>query len=599
LTLRGGDPVDQVLAYLHDKKALVVVDNCEHVVDGSAGFAERFLAVPSPAVVLATSREALSVDGERTMVLGRLRSEGVDAPAVRLFIERAALVDPGFVLAEADREVITAVCAHLDGLLLAIELAAARVSVLSPAELLAGLSDRFGLLSSGRRARRTLETALDWSYQLLGANEQLVLRTLGVFVDGFDLDAVAAVADISRRAATVAVEALLAKSLVVRVAGGERARFGLLESVKAYAEQHLVDADEAIPTRDRHLGHFHALATQRGVSGFSELRLGIRLRIDRGNLAAAFEWAAEQDRWTEAGELIAGSYAAFLLDGGGLDAATLLERATEACEPRAAGQADALRVALSHCLVWLNEWSTMGRIASALKSSSVPALRAFGHIVEALVTGFSDQETAKQQLARARVEVDAVVASNPSLTADIVAGYVPWIGARIAATAGQYEAALHGTHTWLQIQRDTDFYSTGATAPPSMPPSVRSSPAGRPNRYTPSNGLSSSTSSAPTPTTSAPSATSPSATSHEPSTTFASTPPGRSPAASSVRPVTARCCSPRSHTPTATTTWPVTSSSTWGWAKSRQPSSTAPTSPHSSTSPTSTPNANSSRSATT
>ncbi len=146
-----------------------------------------------------------------------------------------------------------------------------------------------------------------------------------------------------------------------------------------------------------------------------------------------------------------------------LDAAALIERATEACEPDAPGLADALRVALGHCLVWLNEWSTVGLIGTALLRSSVPALRAFGYVVEALVTGFSDEQIAEEQLARARVEIDAAVASHPSPTADIVAGYVPWIGARIAATAGRYETALDGAQTWLQHQRDSDFYSTGAT----------------------------------------------------------------------------------------------------------------------------------------
>jgi len=463
LTLRAGDAVEQVLAYLHDKSILVVLDNCEHVVGGCAEFAELFLSAPSRAVVLATSREALSVEGERTMALARLRSDGLDAPAERLFMERAALVDPTFTVTEADRGAVTAVCTHLDGLPLAIELAAARVSVLTPAELLAGLSDRFAMLSGGRKTRRTLEAALDWSYHLLPADEQHVLRALGAFVDGYDLDAVAAVAHVSRPAATVAVEALLAKSLLVRVAGGQRARFGLLESVKAYAERLLVDADEMAETRDRLLAHFYALATQRGVSGFSELRLGIGLRADLGNLTAAFEWAAEQDRWTDAGELISGSYAAFLLDGGGLEAAALIKRATEACERDNPGLADALRIALIHCLVWLNEWSTIGAIASALMSSAVPALRAFGLIIEALVTGFSDRQTAEQQLARAKVEVEAAVAAHPSLTGDIIAGYVPWIGARIAANAGDYETALHGSQAWLDIQRDTDFYSTGAT----------------------------------------------------------------------------------------------------------------------------------------
>jgi hypothetical protein len=111
----------------------------------------------------------------------------------------------------------------------------------------------------------------------------------------------------------------------------------------------------------------------------------------------------------------------------------------------------------------LNEWSTIGDIASALTSSAVPALRAFGFILEALVTGFLDRKTAEQQLERARVEVEAVVAATPSLTADIIAGYVPWIGARIAANAGDYETALRGSQAWLDIQRDTDFYTTGAT----------------------------------------------------------------------------------------------------------------------------------------
>jgi hypothetical protein len=110
----------------------------------------------------------------------------------------------------------------------------------------------------------------------------------------------------------------------------------------------------------------------------------------------------------------------------------------------------------------LNEWSTIGRIAASLIVSSIPPLRAFGLIIRALVTGLSDVEWAQEQLARAQAAVDAVLESSPSLTADIVAGYIPWIRARIAATAGEYESALRDTQAWLAIQAATDFYSTGA-----------------------------------------------------------------------------------------------------------------------------------------
>ena len=464
LTMRGGDAVEQIISFLHDKATLIIIDNCEHVIEASASFGARFLAAPGPAVVLATSREALAIDGEQTTALPSLSSDTADAPAVRLFTERAAAVDLGFGLDAGDAEVVATLCAHLDGMPLAIELAAARVTVMTPRELLDGLDDRFALLAGGRhrQLRRTLEATLDWSYDLLASDEQHVLRTLGAFVDGFDIEAVSAVAGLSRHAATIAVETLVMKSLVVRVPGGERARFSLLETVKAYAEERLVQAGEAVEVSDRHLHHFHRLATERGCSGFSELRLGIALRRDRSNLTAAFERAAEDKRWVEAAELITGSYAAFLLDGGGLDAAALIERAIQACAPGDSDLTDALQVALVHCLVWLNEWSTIGRIAEGLVGSSVPPLRAWGLILGALVTGLSDVEAAHEELGRAAEEVDRVLRTNPSLTADVVAGYVPWIRARISATAGDYASALRDTEAWLTVQTATDFFSTGA-----------------------------------------------------------------------------------------------------------------------------------------
>ena len=298
LNLVAGDQVVQILTFLADKDALVILDNCEHVIDESAAFVEAFLATSGPAKLLATSREALDIDGERTVVLGSLPTDTADSPGVRLFVDRATAVHPEFALTDANAATVSAICARLDGMPLAIELAAARVTVMSPDELLAGLDDRFHLSSGGRRRsrQRTLEATLDWSYDLLGTEEQRVFRALGVFVDGFDLDAVAAVTGLDRRRATGHIETLQAKSLVVRADKRKATRFRLLETVKAYAEDRLVDTGDAETVRDRHLAHFHELAMTEGRKAIGSLDVGLTLRHDCSNISTAFEWAADHDR---------------------------------------------------------------------------------------------------------------------------------------------------------------------------------------------------------------------------------------------------------------------------------------------------------------
>ena len=195
LPLTTGDPTAQIVRYLADKPALIILANCEHLIDACAGFTETFLAGKGPALILATSREAVAVDGEQIVVLSPLTSDSADSPAVRLFIDRATAAEPRFELTASNSETVASICARLDGMPLAIELAAARMTVMNPAELLAGLDNRFQLLSGGRRRQRarTLEATLDWSYDLLDAEDQRVFRALGVFVDGFDIEAVAAV----------------------------------------------------------------------------------------------------------------------------------------------------------------------------------------------------------------------------------------------------------------------------------------------------------------------------------------------------------------------------------------------------------------------
>ena len=237
LTLAGGDPAGEVVVFLTDLASLLILDNCEHVVDACAELAERLLEADGASVLLATSREALDVDGERIVLLGTLPSDTLDSPGVQLFVDRATAVDARFAVTEATSESVIGLCTRLDGLPLAIELAAARVTVMTAAELLAALDDRFEVLSGGRRRRRqrTLKATLDWSYDLLDSDEQRMFRFCGVFVDGFDIDSAAAIAEVPPITASRLIGALVAKSLVVRLDREVRSRFGLLETVRAYA----------------------------------------------------------------------------------------------------------------------------------------------------------------------------------------------------------------------------------------------------------------------------------------------------------------------------------------------------------------------------
>jgi non-specific serine/threonine protein kinase len=241
---------------------------------------------------MATSRESLGVNGETVWRLEPLRAED----AYRLFVERARQRRPTFTANEnATETTIGQLCARLDHLPLAIELAAARVSVMSPAEVLSGLDTRLGVLGGGRLLpahHRTLRTAVEWSYELLDATEQHAFRSLAVFVGGFDAAAAASVAP----AASVDVLArLVDKSLVavVETARG-RTRYRLLETVRRYAYELLVEAGELDVARERHLRHFSTLADvarDEWVTTGAQ-RLVNELDDDYDNVRAALEWAA-------------------------------------------------------------------------------------------------------------------------------------------------------------------------------------------------------------------------------------------------------------------------------------------------------------------
>jgi predicted ATPase/DNA-binding CsgD family transcriptional regulator len=242
-------PLDEAIAArLGSGRFLLVLDNCEQVVDEAAEFVDRILAACPGVHVLVTSRERLGVPTEHCVPIGSLR---LGSDAERLFCERALAADPRFVAEPAG---VAELCARLDGLPLAIELAAARAASLGPAGLLAALADALRLLSGGRggeKRHRSLHAVLSWSYDLLDEDEQALFRRLGVFVGAFDIDAAAAVGGDRARVADL-LGRLVDKSLVVHVRGS-LSRWRLLETVRAFATAQLSAAGEEDKTQARHL----------------------------------------------------------------------------------------------------------------------------------------------------------------------------------------------------------------------------------------------------------------------------------------------------------------------------------------------------------
>ncbi|GAA3241376.1 helix-turn-helix transcriptional regulator [Actinocorallia longicatena] len=307
------DLVEALLATLSGRSGLLVLDTCEHLVEDCAELARRLLAACHRIRILTTSREPLRIPGENVWRVPPLEipepgQEAADAEAVRLFAARAGAARPGFVLDEAALPAVADVCRMLDGVPLALELAAARMRVLSVRQLSARLVDRFGLLSAGDRTapsrQRTLRAAVDWSHDLLGEPERILLRRLSVFA-GWTIDPAERVcADALLPAATVldALTALVDKSLVVverEVAG--QVRFRLLNSIRQYAAERLAEAGEerALRTRHRDWTLERAEATAQTIFGYRPAAWAEKVRLmrsheaDHDNTRAALAWSAE------------------------------------------------------------------------------------------------------------------------------------------------------------------------------------------------------------------------------------------------------------------------------------------------------------------
>ncbi|WP_067972687.1 AfsR/SARP family transcriptional regulator [Nocardiopsis trehalosi] len=308
------DPAERLADALRSRRTLLVLDNCEHVVDEVAALAERLLRAAPHVRILATGQEPLGLAGESVWPVPPLQSPHSPADigpaalrrfsAVRLFEARAAAAVPGFAVDAANARAVAAVCRRLDGVPLALELAATRLRALDVHDLAERLDDRFRLLSSGLRGaparQRTLRAMIDWSWELLSGPERLVLRRLAVHAEGCALDAAEEVCadggDVRPADVLDLLARLVDRSMVDRTGGGGGTRYRLLESVAAYALDRLEEAGETERVRFRHLAFYAGLAerAEPRLRG-SEQRLWLgRLDAEHGNLRAALDWAVQR-----------------------------------------------------------------------------------------------------------------------------------------------------------------------------------------------------------------------------------------------------------------------------------------------------------------
>src|SRR5512143_1390233 len=318
-----------VTDYLQGKQLLLVLDNCEHLVEACAQLINQLLRACPQLKVVASSREALGIAGE---AIYRVPSLSLPDPtqltpeallrceAVQLFMERAAAIQPRFVMNARNAPAIAQICQRLDGIPLALELAAARISVFAPEQIAARLDDQFRLLTGGSRTalprQQTLRALIDWSYNLLSEPERVLLQRLSVFAGGWTFAAAEAIG--SDLDVLTALTQLVNKSLVVadeNVDTGE-ARYHLLETIRQYARDRLFESGQGEQVRTAHLDWFTKFATEAA----EKLRTGERLiwmkqlETEHANLRAALAWALEKD--TASALQLVGNLAVYWMDRG-------------------------------------------------------------------------------------------------------------------------------------------------------------------------------------------------------------------------------------------------------------------------------------------
>ena len=424
----AGRPVEEALAaFVKDRQLLLVLDNCEHLVHACAELAKELLEAGPRVKIIASSREHLHVAGETTYPMPTLavpdaqHALSADAlaqcEAARLFAARAAAAQPAFRITDQNAPAVADICRRLDGIPLAIELAAARVRAMSAEKIAERLGDRFHLLTGGDKTalprQQTLRALIDWSYDLLSAGERALFRRLAAFAGGWTLEAAEAVGaggEIDEPAVLDLLAHLVEKSLVVLTAGGERYR--MLDTVRQYAQERLVESGDGNATRARHLAFFLELAERArpelvGPEQATWLR---RIDADAENLLAAHAWCEHAEQGAELGLRLVSSMRRYLMIRGlhGLGYRVAVEAlARPGAQPRTAARSRGLfdvgqlassmgryaeaRTCLEESIAIAREIGDKGRVAAALQPLGQALLGlgdvagARGHLQTALV----------------------------------------------------------------------------------------------------------------------------------------------------------------------------------------------------------------------
>jgi non-specific serine/threonine protein kinase len=343
---------EMILEYVSTRQILLILDNCEHLIAACAEFAEALLRAALRLCILATSREGLGINGETIwqvpslsvpeLLEGRSAETLARYDATRLFVERATAVDPAFRVTGSNASEVARVCHRLDGIPLAIELAAARVTVLSLEQIDCRLNDRFRLLTGGSRTavprQRTLRATVDWSYDLLSDSERQLLRRLSVFAGGWTMEAAEEVTSghgSEPEEVLDLLSRLINKSLVnvdIEIDEGRRYRF--LETVRQYAFERLLQSGEAEGLRDRHLSFFRDLVqrAEPELTRAAQVKWLNRLQREHDNLRLALEWCLAAPERSEQSVQFASSLCWFWMKRGYFrEGQEYLERALSAC----------------------------------------------------------------------------------------------------------------------------------------------------------------------------------------------------------------------------------------------------------------------------
>ena len=321
------DPLDELVRVLSGKRALLVFDNCEHMVEAAARVISALLTGCPNIKVLASSRQGLGIAGEATYRMPSLvlpsKTETANLtafellryPAISLFVERAGAANDSFSLSDENAPIVADICRRLDGIPLAIELAASRVQILSPRQLRERLDERFRVLTGGSRdvlpRQQTLRALIDWSHDLLDERERTLFRRLGIFVNGFTLEGAVAVGsgdDLDELDVFDLLASLVAKSLVLAEPNGDSLRYRLLESTRVYALEKLADAGERELLARRHLSYFRDLFAElfrRYQRATKRTELNEALASELEDVRAALEGALARSEVLEGADLIA------------------------------------------------------------------------------------------------------------------------------------------------------------------------------------------------------------------------------------------------------------------------------------------------------